>query len=649
MPAIVHGNVDGKKGDFSQVEYDYDYPNELSLKPGSEFHNMIRSKIIERATTSSNAMKMRYDSWNKVDHVLTAYIPADVEEGKVKAKDSRKPISIVFPYSYAMMESLMAYLMTAFGQEPIFRYEGVSPEDTVGAMLLELVVQLHCNKTKVPLALHTFFRDSLAYGLGIAAPGWEVKRGQREVFRPGAVYDMNGQLANERGYRDREETVLFEGNELTNIDPYRYLPDPNVGAHEIQKGEFVGWLVKDNLMNLLREEQYDEDMFNVRYLKHVQNPKSQFVENPDERTRKTMGGTVSPDSTDTNRVDLLYMYIDLIPKDWKLSESEDPERWCFCLAGDTVVVKAYKTNFNHGMFPVAVAAPDFDGYSPTPMSRLEILYGLQEVLDFLFNSHVANVRKAVNDMIIVDPQLVNINDLKDPKPGKLIRLRRPAWGRGVKDVAMQLGINDITRANIADSSYIVNWMQKIAATDDPMMGSLRQGGPERLTKGEFQGTQAMGYSRLARIAQIIGYQGMQDIGYQFATHVQQLMDRETYIRATGRWQQALMAEFGVQPGGRVKVTPFDLLVEYDMFVRDGSVPGSNFSEAWLQLFNILAGSEELMQQFDMTRIFMHIARSLGAKNVEDFKRNVNQVQPTVAPDQQVLQQAQAGNLVPMAA
>jgi hypothetical protein len=125
------------------------------------------------------------------------------------------------------------------------------------------------------------------------------------------------------------------------------------------------------------------------------------------------------------------------------------------------------------MFPVAVAAPDFDGYSPTPMSRLEILYGLQEVLDFLFNSHVANVRKAVNDMIIVDPQLVNINDLKDPKPGKLIRLRRPAWGRGVKDVAMQLGINDITRANIADSSYIVNWMQKIAATDDPMMGSLR--------------------------------------------------------------------------------------------------------------------------------------------------------------------------------
>ena len=37
-------------------------------------------------------------------------------------------------------------------------------------------------------------------------------------------------------------------------------------------------------------------------------------------------------------------------------------------------------------------------------------------------------------MLVVDPYLVNINDLKDPQPGKLIRLRRPAWGRGVDKV-----------------------------------------------------------------------------------------------------------------------------------------------------------------------------------------------------------------------
>jgi hypothetical protein len=30
---------------------------------------------------------------------------------------------------------------------------------------------------------------------------------------------------------------------------------------------------------------------------------------------------------------------------------------------------------------------------------------------------------------IVDPSLINVEDLKDLKPGKLIRLRRPAWGK----------------------------------------------------------------------------------------------------------------------------------------------------------------------------------------------------------------------------
>ena len=994
MPATVQGNIGGKRSDFNAApDFNYDYPEGLDFRPGSDFHQDIRSKLIERAQVSHNEMSKRYSSWNDVDHVLTTYIPTDQTEKDLKDIDRRKPVSIVFPYSYAMMESLLAYLISAFGQDPIFRYEGVSPEDTIGAMLMELTIQLHCNKTKVPLALHTQFRDSLGYGLGVASPGWTKKRGFRSIKREGTLYGSSGGLLSENGYREDVETLLFEGNCLHNISPYHYLPDPNVSASEAQNGEFVGWIRKDNKLSLMREEKYDSDMFNAKYLKYVSTNTSQFAQNNDERTRKTTGGGIPQETVDNNRVYMLTMYVDLIPKEWKLGTSEEPEKWCFNLANDNLIMKAYPVNFNHGMYPVSVAAPDYDGYTSTPISRLEILYGLQGVLDFLFNcyddetevltdkgwklindaktdnckvatvdpstremwfekpsqwheydysgnmvgfstkrhdllvtpnhqmfakirysggwefvsaaeialhgekeykipmsvqwrgdqvedlhfpsegarypeanvdsaalvgflgwflsdgsltkgkksgsymaslrqsksenfkrideitkhlgfhvgkyfheakqswqwsitdrrfygwmkencyvgekttgkfkripeiikdadsfwieifldefilgdghivpshpnlcqigtespyladdlqelclkvgwschvredmlksgnsfwvlninknspestitgsgtylkqydgkvycftnsthltvvrrngksciagqSHITNVRKAVNDMIIVDPQLVNINDMKDPQPGKLIRLRRPAWGKGVKDVAMQLGINDITQANIGDSAYIVDWMQKIAATDDPIMGSLRRGGPERLTKGEFQGTQQGGYSRLARIAMIIGLQAMQDIGYQFATNTQQLMDEETYVRATGRWQEQLMGEYGVQPNGRIKVSPFDLLVDYDVFVRDGSVPGSNFSEGWLQMFNILAGSEELMQQFDMTRIFMHIARSMGAKNVEEFKRNASQIQPTVMSDEGVAREVEKGNLTPVAA
>jgi len=43
---------------------------------------------------------------------------------------------------------------------------------------------------------------------------------------------------------------------------------------------------------------------------------------------------------------------------------------------------------------------------------------------------------------------------------------------------------------------------------------------------------------------------------------------------------------------------------------------------------------------------MYIASELGAKNVEDFKRNVDRIQPTVESDEQVAQQVEAGNYVP---
>jgi hypothetical protein len=296
---------------------------------------------------------------------------------------------------------------------------------------------------------------------------------------------------------------------------------------------------------------------------------------------------------------------------------------------------------------VSVASPEFDGYSITPIGRLEVLYGLQHTLDFLFNSHISNVRKAINDMLVVDPYLVNINDLKDPQPGKLIRLRRPAWGRGVDKVVQQLQVNDITRANIADSAYITQWMDRISGADQSMQGAIRMGGPERLTKGEFQGTRGSAMSRLQRLAMIIGIQYMQDIGTMFAVHTQQYMTQQTYVKIIGRHAEQLSKTFG--KSGRAKATPYDLAVNYDLLVRDGSIPGGNFSEAWLEMFKVIGTTPELQQKFDITRIFMYIAQQLGAKNVEDFRRNVDQVQGKVLPDETVTREAEKGNLIPIGA
>ena len=648
MPYIVPGEpTSWKDSYFEREDFKYDYPNNLDLKPGSDFHNKLRDKVWQRASESRHEISKRFPYWREIDRTLTTYIPLKDYEESIKSEDDTKPVSIVFPYTYSILESLLTYLTMAFFQDPIFQYEGVEDDDVQGAMLLEMVIRLHCIKSKVPLVIHTVLRDSLAYGVGIGIPGWKKVYGRKPIR---SEIITQSDIGNNIDYDvQMVEELLFEGNKLSNIDPYMWLPDPSVASSDIQSGEFIGWVDRDNYMNILSEEsQPEQGLFNVKYLKRKKDKRSTLaLDQSDREVRHGGSSELNRSMTNTtNPVDVIKMYINLIPKDWELSTSEYPEKWYFELASDDVIIACERADHNHGMYPIGVASPEFDGYSITPIGRLEVLHGLQHVLDFEFNSHIANVKKAINDMLIVDPYLVNINDLKSPKPGALIRLRRPAWGRGVDKVVQQLMVQDITRANIGDATYITSMMDRVSGADQSMQGSLRQGGPERLTRSEFQGTRGSAMSRLQHISMAIGMQFMQDIGTMFAVHTQQYMSQDTYVRIIGRHAETLKKTFGMESRSS-KVSMYDLAINYDLIVRDGSIPGGNFSEAWIEMFKVIGTNEELMQQFDITRIFMYIAGQLGAKNVEDFKRDVDRVQGQVMPDEEVANQAQAGNLVPM--
>lgn len=646
MPYIITGEPLSWKNSFISGDYNYDYPEGLNLRPDSPLHTKLRNNIWQRARASRNEMQKRFSYWREIDRTLTTYVDLSESEKTLKQKDPTKPLTIVFPYTYSMLEALLTYLSLAFFQEPMFQYEGVEDSDVIGAMLMEMVIKLHCIKNKVTLPIHTVLRDSLCYGIGVAVPEWRQLYGKRPIKSTATTISDLGE--NTTNIVEMINDLLFEGNALSNIDPYMYLPDPSVSSIDIQKAEYVGWVERTNYLRLLEDENSpNSNLFNVRYLNDKKDKRSTLALDQSDRQLRHGGSNdfTRGMSNTLNHVDVIKMYVTLIPKEWELSDYEYPEKWYFELASDDVIIACEKADHNHGLYPISISSPEFDGYSPTPIGRLEVLYGLQHTLDFLFSSHITNVRKAINDILIVDPYLVNIEDLKDPQPGKLVRLRRPAWGRGVDKVVQQLGITDITRANISDAAYITQWMDRISGADQSMQGSLRMSGPERLTSGEFQGTRSSAISRLQRIAMLIGTQFMQDVGTMFATHTQQYMSQDTYVKIVGKYEEQLHSVFGDKK--RIRVTPYDLAINYDLIVRDGSIPGGNFSQSWIELFKIIGTNPELMSQFDVTRIFMYIANQLGAKNVEDFRRSVDNINTKVLPNDVVSNQARTGNFVPV--
>lgn len=630
MPNVIQG---AHTPEFTISEdYNYVYPMGLELRPDQKLHQDVLARLMRRVQVASEKLESRRKSWREIDKTLTAYVRLDELEQKVKAKDDRAPVSIVFPHSYSILETLTAFMDGLFLKGPIFRYDGNSPEDTIGAILMTKVIETHCKRFKTGLALHTAFKDGIAYGVGACFPMWKTKTG----YRTRSAYGLDGTIQ-----KTSEPIILFEGNALENVDPYQLLLDPNYGIQNIQDAEFVGFVRRTNYYNLIPEDGQGS-VFNVRYLKGKQCTSRYFQAQRDQKSQ-----TTKVEDTSTLRpVDVIYLYINIIPKDWGLGDGEVPEKWLFAVAADRVIIQAQPLDLDHNMFPVAVCAPTFDGYSSAPLSRLELLGGMQDLLDWLFNSHIANVRKTINDMIIYDPYMLNTADLTDPKPGKLVRARRAAWGKDIRQAITQLQVNDVTRQHIADSQLIMGLMNQISGADDATMGTLRQGGPERLSAAEFNGTQNQALGRLHSLAMIVGQQLMQDVGYMFAMHTQQLMQEDVWVSTVGEWQETLLSHYGPQINSeRMRVTPQDLNIDFDVVVNSDN-QGQN-PQFWLQMFDTIAKTPDLYALLDVGRIFRHVATQMGAQNVDSFLRAPMPMQPIVAPTQDVMAQAQAGNMLPI--
>lgn len=660
MPVTLNPNsqlssnkeMDDKRVDLSQYNFDYRYPRNLDLKPGDDLHDRLVNEVWNRAQDSYRIMSRRHDDWKQIDRTLRAYVPSDTaEKADMDGDDSNESATemskIIMPASYAILDTILTYMMAAFLQDPIFRYEGTGPEDVMGAILMEKIIDQQAKRSAVGLSLHTQWRDGFAYGLGAASPQWYEEWGWKtQKKKTGFMSQFRNMFVTTGQTRGRSKyQMIYEGNKLENIDAYRYLPDPNVASHEVQEGEFVGWVDRSNIMALLDQESWDDDMFNIKYVKQMNDGRSSL-----DVSGKTGRANDKHDwdkYTDTNNpVDIIWMYIDIIPRDWELGESSRPEKWLFGVAGDQVLVTAQPLRIDHNKFPVTVASPDYDGYSTAPTSRLEIVHDLQTLIDWLYTSHIANVRKAINDMIVVDPSLVNIYDVNDPRPGKIIRMRRAAWGRGGIDEAIkQLDVRDVTQSHVADTSYLNDYMQRVTGALDQAQGVMRQR-TTRVSSTEAANLQQAAMSRLEKPAKIISMQSVRPTAHMFASHVQQFMDQETYIKATGEWARKLQEDFNIEPDReRIPVSPMDLIVNYDVIERDGTIPGSQDTNTWVELFQVMSQNPQVGQMFDMQRVFKYIARQMGAKNVDDFVRQ-DVTEAAIMDDEEVEKEVDKGNLVP---
>lgn len=640
MPVTLEGNRKKSRmgDDVFKKDFGYEYPEDLDLRPGSKFHDFLKDKIMERAQASHRVMSKYKDRWYEIDKVLRVYVPP--EKRKTAKSDQKRRekqyADLIIPESYATKETILTYYMSAFMQNPIWQYEGVGPEDVVGAKLLTHLIDHQAQRARMGLNLHTMFEDDTKYGFGVVAPKWRRYYGRKPRVRQfgfdrGDIFEITRE---ERIWE--ENALLYEGNELENINPYLYLPDVSVPIHKPEQGEYVGWVEETTSTALLEIERDPNSLiFNAKYLRELDARSQYTVVGKKQNTRERY-----QDANDVARqADLIWMYVDLIPQEWKLGDSDQVEKWLFAVGGDRVINSAQRVDYMHGRTPVAVCASNFDGYSATPVSKLAMVHDIQTLINFMYTSHVRNVRKALNDMFIMDPSIINYYDVINPEPGKVIRTRRAAWGNQALDHAFkQLDVRDVTQQHVAEGQQLGQLMRRISATDSALQGGIGgDGRTTRISAREAGGAIGAALSRFQKNAQLIDMQAMQPLAFMMAMHVQQYMEKESFVKITGGLAEDLLEDFADQ-NQRMPISPYDLMIEFDVMPTNGQVPGSEDPQVWTQLFQIAASNPIIAQQLDWIKLFKHMGRNLGAKNVDDFIVKVQ-------PDQQVLQQAAEGNAI----
>lgn len=644
MPNVNRGGAKTSLDPYEvkRANFKYSYPEGLNLKPFSLKHDKLRDMVVDRATESRQVMTARFKEWRKIDMSMTGYITADDAELKVQADDPRKPIAIVVPTSYANHQVLLTYHTAALLSEMIFKYEGIGPEDIAKAIIMEHLIDIQARRSKMLLNLHTMASDAYKYNIGICALEWIVKKsGGRKVVRSIEADLLTRASTVEESLPGR---VLYEGNRLLSIDPYEYLPDPHFEAHDVQSMENVGWIYRTNYFKLLKEEQANPgDYFNVRFIEFMDGTSQLYREGRDERSKKTKLDRKSDSTIFAKPVDVLVQLVDLIPSQWDLGQGEFPETWLFKIAGDELIIDAGPIQLEHGMKPVVACSPDFDGHSVISTSRMELGQPLQHAINWLYNSHITNVRKAVNNMLVVDPGLANFNDVTDTRAGAVIRMRKSVWGLGrIKDAVMQLPINDVTRNNMNDVSALMNIDDRVSGAQDAVSGLISQK-KERISSFESRQAATSAISRLEKDSRIMYVQAYYDLAYMMAFHTIQLMEEDTYVNITGRLLQDLPKEYNVdRERVAVKSELFNNF-RFDVIPHDGSIPGSHGDPVALnQFFATITRDPSIAQAFDIIKLTKVIGRELGIKNVDDF---VNKGGGAVLPDEVVDEQANAGNLV----
>lgn len=608
----------------------------VNIKPGGKLHEYLLKQVLQRKKFSEKKMKDYHKQWSDADDSMKAYIhERDVDK---KRKDKKTfdgevdYVTLEVPYTYAIVMTAHTYFSSVMlSRVPLWQFTGRHGEAQDSVMAVESVIDYQSKVGGHLPPMYNWLYDLARYSFGVIGCYWDEEEKvvtKTEMIPPSILGVPFGAP---RPVQTTEIIRGFAGNKLYNVRPYDFFPDPRVPLWKFQEGEFCGRTTNEGYHNLLNTAQIDP----LRYqnLDKLQEVLDSSQNNSAEAGSSRVTLPVQP-GEDLSAPGVGYcaiteMYIKLIPSLWGLGDSKRLEVWCFEVAQEKVVISARPLGLIHGRFPFAVLEGNFGSEEFAKFGMLEIIRPLTDVLTWLINSHFYNVRRVLNNQLVVDPSGLVMKDVT--KPGqRVIRLKPSAYGQDVRKYLFQLQQTDITRQHLTDVSMVENMIQRVSSVVDNVMGVPQRGG--RKTATEVRDATGWSVSRLKTPVEYNSALGFDPLAQMMISNTQQLLDMERKYAIAGNTLDNAQAFLDINPQ--------KIAGSFDFVPVDGTMPIDRLAQAnfWKELLMQMARVPELMMQWDINGMIAHTMKMQGERNVDRFR--VNMQDPA-----QIQKQVQLGNLV----
>jgi hypothetical protein len=329
--------------------------------------------------------------------------------------------------------------------------------------------------------------------------------------------------------------------------------------------------------------------------------------------------------TEVQRVIIPSEY--MIDEETPLGPEDYPVKYNIWYLNDNRIVKCEPLGYIHDQFTYTIGQYTPDMHELINQALAGSIDALQDVITWFINARVTNVRKVIGNQLVVDPELVNMQDVKD-RSG-VIRMKPQASRLGIDRAIKQLDLRDVTANHVNDAAFLKDMVQETTGITENALGQFSSG---RRSATEAKNVNVGATLRLKLIAVLLWHDMFVPMGEQMISNLRQGLDEKTLVKVVG-----IEDAIGGQEEQFLTVSQEDILGPSEFCMYDGTLPTEKVYTAQV-LQEILgaimkAPQVALALQLDPKALLLEMMELRGVRNPQRFfmkgiPPDVGQQEPT---------------------